>query len=167
MTCHPTHTQVIQKTKEQKAFEDDQAQERIDQDRKALRIDPRKIKRQHRWKLGHDPIDQDDHRNPDIAYLKLVPGDDPGDPDQRDELHGGPESGMVCPLPACDHKMNIVGEKTLMEIYTQPGVSVVNLDSMSPERKAEVEKTIVVVLACPMHPTQKMQLFEEALPDVW
>ena len=91
MSCHPSHTKPDPTDQEQQIIEERQRIERA-QDKP----DPRKIQRQHRWKLGHDPIDQDDHDNPDIAYLDIEYTGEPLEPNQLDQLEGGPDSGVPC-----------------------------------------------------------------------
>ncbi len=166
MTCHPSHTaeELADAKKLNTELKEAQADERIRQDRAALSIDPRKIQRHHRWKLGHDPSDQDDHRNPDIAYLKIEYGAEESDPDQLDELARIGESGVPCLRDICDEFMAIVGRKSQWDIYNHERTTVVNLDTMSEARKQELKEQMIVILACPQHPSVKTQWVEEFLP---
>lgn len=141
---------------------EDQKEELRKQQKKDLTIDPRKIKRQHRWKLGHDPSTQDEDDDPNVAFLEIeVIEGGPTEPDQREELTGGPPSGMPC--QRCGEMTVVAGRKSLKEIYDQPEVDLVNRDQMTKEDWKRIEETVIVVLACP-NCKHKYQWREEFLP---
>ncbi len=147
-SCHPSHSLIqAQERKEAKEKKQQDAQEQaLKQQQRDLSIDPRKIRRQHKWALGHDPIDSDDYHNPNIEYLD-IDYYEPTDPDQRDRLHGGPESGVPC--QRCGTMTRICGETNQWEIMNQEGVQIVNPESITDSRKKELQEEIVVILVCP------------------
>lgn len=57
----------------------------------------------------------------------------------------------------------MVGSMSVWEQYNQPDVSVVNLDSISEERKKELQEQCIVVLKCPSC-KHTYQWAEEFLP---
>lgn len=124
-----------------------EAQERtLDAQKKELMIDPRRIKRQHRWKLGHDPADQDDYDDPNVVYLNVEQHEEDNDPDQRHLLSGGPESGLAC--ERCGTMTHVVGEMSRWDIYNQPKVSLVNRDSLTEKRIEELKQEMICILKC-------------------
>ncbi|KKN83877.1 hypothetical protein LCGC14_0295300 [marine sediment metagenome] len=154
MSCHPTHFEsgpLPGKTEEEieKNWRDFKREDRVDS---------RAIRRQHRFKPGHEP----DFAEPDSGwrYVRIELEYD-AEPDQRDQLHGGPPSGLPC--EQCGTMTTICGEKTMWEVYTQPGVEVVNLESMTEARKKELQEMKVVILCCPQCKA-KSQWLEEFLP---
>jgi hypothetical protein len=93
-------------------------------------------------------------------YVKIELESNP-EPDQRDQLHGGPDSGLPC--ERCDTMTRVCGETTMWEIYNQPNVSVVNLDEITEGRRQELQEMQVVILVCPQC-KMKSQWLEEFLP---
>ncbi len=148
MSCHPSHTLIQQaQAREAKAKRQEQSTEQaIKQQKRDLTPNPRAIKRQHRWRLGHDPVDQDDYHDPNIEYLD-IDYYEPTDPDQRGRLQGGPESGVPC--QRCGTMTRICGETNQWEIMNQEGVQIVNPESITDSRKKELREEIVVILVCP------------------
>ncbi|KKL71308.1 hypothetical protein LCGC14_2096190 [marine sediment metagenome] len=153
ISCHPDHTTT----------QEDLDEERLQQDRKADAIDPRKIQRNWRWRLGHDPSDQDDHHDPNVAYLNIEHVGPETRPDQRDRLSGGPESGVPCHI--CGEGTRVCGSISQWDSYQDPKVDIVNLSEISEERKKELQETILVILCCPKC-NNKQQWLEDALPVV-
>lgn len=135
MTCHPSH-------------------------QKQAAPDPRAIKRQHRWKFGHDPHDDDATPESDWVYAHLEQ-ETQHIPDQRHLLKGGPESGMPC--PKCQEIMRVAGSMTAKEILEQDEVEVVNKDLMNEADWERLSKDVICVLVCPKC-QHKMQMREEFLP---
>ena len=159
-SCHPSHDLTNPTDQELQVQE-----ERERTEKKQLEVDPRKIQRQHRWKLGHDPVDSEDHDDPDVAYLKIEYTGEETEPDQLEELQGGPDSAMPCQIALdCDRMMKIVGRKSMWDVYMHPKVSVVNLDTMTEARKAELMETYLLILVCPDHTSQKIQMREDVVP---
>jgi hypothetical protein len=127
--------------------------------RKGDRVDPRSIRRHHKWKVGEEP----EYADPASGWVYQqieFEGEQP-DPDQRDLLHGGPPSGLPC--ERCETETNVCGESTMWDIYNQSGVSVVNLDDIDESRREELEEMRVVILVCP-ECKLKSQWLEEFLP---
>ena len=151
MSCHPDHTYK----------QEDLDQMREDQDKKDTRINPRAIRPQHRWKLGHSPVDQDDHADPNVAYLNIEYTGPETRPDQREQLSGGPETEVPCHV--CGELTRLCGSISQWDSYQDPKVDVVNLADISEERKKELQETILVILCCPKCKT-KQQWLEDALP---
>ena len=151
MSCHPDHTTT----------QEDIDEERLRLDRKADAIDPRKIKRQHRWRLGHDPSDQEDHADPNVAYLNIEYTGPETRPDQREQLSGGPETEVPCHV--CGELTRLCGSISQWDSYQDPKVDVVNLADISEDRKQELKDTKLVILCCPKCKT-KQQWLEDALP---
>jgi hypothetical protein len=140
MSCHPSHRSPEDLAQQQ--------QEQIDLRQKEQQHDPRKIHRQHRWRLGHDPAGQDDDDDPNIVYLKMDGREaPPTEPDQRHMLSGGELSGIPC--ERCGTETRITGEMSVWNIYHQPGVEVANLADITDARKKELQEQIIVVLKCP------------------
>ena len=135
--------------------------------KKADRVDPRAIRRQHRFKPGHEP----DFAEPDSGwiYLNLKIESPPSDPDQLEMLSGGPESGLPC--ERCGEMTRVVGRMSRWDIMNQddlagnPLVRPVNLEDIAPARRRELQKEFVVILACP-NCRKKYQWDEELLPKV-
>ena len=154
MSCHPSH-------KDPEALARQQQQE-LDRRRQEQRHDPRKIHRQHRWKLGHDPAGQDDDDDPNIVYLQMDGREaPPTEPDQLHMLSGGEESGIPC--EQCGTGTRIAGEMSVWDIYHQPGVEVTNMGDITDARRRELQEQIIVVLVCPTcH--KKYQFDSEFLP---
>ncbi len=140
MSCHPSHNDPEALARQQ--------QQELNRRRKEQRHDPRKIHRQHRWKLAHDPAGQDEDDDPNVVYLKMDGREaPPTEPDQRHMLGGGTPSGIPC--ERCGTETSIVGEMSVWDIYHQPGVEVTNLADMTDERRRELQEQIIVVLKCP------------------
>ena len=136
MSCIPSHLS-----------REDEIAQRLQREKRDLAIDPRKIRRQHRWKLGHDPADPDtDGADPNVRYI-TIDYYDPLIPDQRGKLTGGPVSGMPC--AKCGGMTNIVGHMTKADILRQPEVGIANLDDITKERWKELEADEILVLGCP------------------
>lgn len=132
MACHPSH----------------EKERLLEQQKRDLRIDPRKIQRQHRWKLGTDPADPDADPDSGYTYLNIEwveAGETP--PDQRHLLGGGPGSGFPC--ERCGQETRIVAERSAKEILEQPEVGLVNAEQMRKEDWERLEGTKIVVLGCP------------------
>lgn len=148
MSCHPSHTLIQQEqARERKVKKREEYQERaLKQEKHDLTPNPRAIKRQHRWRLGHDPADQDDYHDPNVEYLNIEYGEQP-DPDQRDKLHGGEESGIPC--QRCGTMTRICGETSQWEIMNQEGVQIVNRESISEARQKELLEETILILCCP------------------
>jgi hypothetical protein len=153
-SCHPTHWEsgpLPGKT-------DEEITRNWEQFRKEDEVNPRAIRRQHRWKAGHEP----DYLEPESGWKYVqIELESNADPDQRDELHGGPESGLPC--SRCNTMTNVCGETTMWDIYNQENVSVVNLDDMTDSRRSELREMSVVILCCP-ECKLKSQWLEEFLP---
>ena len=98
----------------------------------------REVTKQHRWKHGHDPEDDEDSRNPDIVYVDLQPTVAPKI-DQRSLLHGGPETPFPC--ETCGTLLRAVAEKTVEEVLAPIGYKP------PPGTRAPKEK--IVALVCP------------------
>lgn len=140
MSCHPSHQDPEDLARQQ--------QQELDRRRKEQQYDPRKIHRQHRWKLGHDPAGQDDDDDPNVVYLQMNGREaPPTEPDQLDMLSGGEPSGVPC--EQCGTDTRIAGEMSVWDIYHQPGVEVANLKDITDARRRELQKQIIVVLKCP------------------
>ncbi len=86
---------------------------------------------------------------------------EPQYPDQREELTGGPESGVPC--DRCNSVTTVCGSRSMWDIYNQPGVEVVNLADISESRQKELKDMRVVILVCPQCKL-KTQWLEEFLP---
>lgn len=127
--------------------------------RKADRVDPRAIRRQHKFKPGHEP----DFDEPESGwkYVDVQFEGEQADPDQRDLLHGGPPVEMDC--ERCGTQLHLVGEKTQWEIMTQALVGIANLDDITEERKKVLQEEIIVILACP-NCLMKYQWMKDLLP---
>lgn len=164
MSCSDAHTRrLIQRAERARRLREEQERTSA-QLRRSLLIDPRKIRRQHRWKLGHDPADQDEYDDPNVSYIQFGGREaPPTPPDQRDLLHGGPESGYPC--GRCSTMTRVCGRMTVWEMYTQPGVELVNIDTISEQRRQELQKEWMVILVCP-DCQEKTQWLEEFLPVV-
>ncbi len=162
MTCHPSHTLIEQEqAREKKAKKREEYREKaLKQEKHDLTPNPRAIKRQHKWVLGHDPADQDDYHDPNVEYLDIEYYE-PSDPDQRDRLYGGPESGIPC--HRCNTMTRICGETNQWEVMNQPGVQIVNRESISEARQKELLEEIIVILVCPQC-YAKFQWLAELLP---
>ena len=112
--------------------------------------------------MGHDPSSQDEDDDPNSAFLELeVIEGGPTEPDQRDELTGGPSSGMPC--QRCGEMTVVAGKKSLKEIYDQPEVDLVNRDQLTAKDLKRIKETIIVILVCPSC-KHKYQWREEFLP---
>ena len=139
MSCHPSHDPEALAR---------QQQEELDRRKQEQRYDPRKIHRQHRWKLGHDPAGQDDDDDPNVVYLQMDGREaPPTEPDQRHMLSGGQESGVPC--EQCGTNTRITGEMSVWDIYHQPEVTVANLEDITDDRRRQLQEQIIVVLKCP------------------
>lgn len=139
MTCHPSHDPETLAR---------QQQDELDRRKQEQRYDPRKIHRQHRWKLGHDPAGQDDDDDPNVVYLQMDGREAlPTEPDQLHMLSGGEESGVPC--EQCGTITRITGEMSVWDIYQQPEVTVANLEDITDERRRQLQEQIIVVLVCP------------------
>lgn len=161
-SCHPTHWEgapdTVHNTPEdiERNWADFKKQDRID---------PRAIRRQHRFKPGHEP----DYAHPDSGwvYLNLKFEGEPGEPDQRDLLHGGPPAGMNC--ERCGEELHVVGRMSKWDIMNQddaagnPLVRPINLEEITTARKRELQKEFVAILACP-NCRKKYQWDEALLP---
>lgn len=148
--CHPSHTASEREKKlEARAKRYREEQERtFDQQKRDLARDPRKIQVQHRWKLGHNPADQDDYDDPNVTYVKFDGREaPPTEPDQLNLLHGGPPVAMNC--ERCGDQLHAVGEMSSWGQMTQDGVVLVNKDKITAARKRELQEEIIVILACP------------------
>jgi hypothetical protein len=154
MSCHPTHFEAPPLPN----VPEEQVEKNWEEFRKEDRVDPRAIRRQHRFKPGHEP----DYLEPESGwkYVRLEQESD-AEPDQLDLLTGGPESGLPC--ERCGTMTVVGGETTMWEIYQQENVSVVNIDDITESRRQELQETIVVILVCP-ECKLKTQWLEEFLP---
>ncbi|KKK93208.1 hypothetical protein LCGC14_2695170 [marine sediment metagenome] len=162
MSCHPSHEDRSKKVEEKAKRLQEEQERTLKQQKRDLSIDPRKIRRQHRWSLGHDPADQDEYDDPNLVYIKLDGREaPPTEPDQRDMLSGGPPSGMDC--EKCGTETRVVGSMSVWEQYQQREVSVVNLEDISEARKKELQEQRIVVLKCPQC-LHTYQWFQELLP---
>lgn len=153
-SCHPSHWEgppLPGKT-------DEEVTRAWEQFKKEDRIDPRAIRRQHRFKPGHEP----DFLEPSSGwkYMKIELESD-ADPDQLDMLHGGPAVNMNC--ERCGTQLHAVGEMTQWDIMTQALVSIANLEDITEERKKVLQEEIIVILACP-DCKSKYQWLKEFLP---
>lgn len=155
MSCHPTHVEGPPAPN----VSEEERERSWEEFRKDDRVDPRAIRRQHRFKPGHEP----DYADPASGwkYLEVKFEGEPADPDQRDQLHGGPPSGLNC--ERCGEETRVVGSMSVWEQYQQTGVEVVNLPNISEQRKKELQQQRIVVLKCP-HCLKTYQWDEELLP---
>ena len=104
-------------------------------------VDPRAIRRQHRWKPGHEP----DYPEPDSGFVTLeldYTESTPTPPDQKTGLGGGPESGMPCWKCGFD-SMRIVAKKPPSHILNDSDYNV------NPDKVTIEDSDAVVLLACP------------------
>lgn len=160
-SCHPCHLEgpadTVHNTPEQ-------IERNWEEFKKADQVDTRAIRRQHRFKPGHGPHDDNPHEPWATLNLKFDP---PHEPDQRHLLSGGPESGVPC--PRCDTMTRIAGEMSRWEIMNQfdpeQGIDVrpANVARISEARKKDLQKEMIVVLACPQC-YLKLQFDAELLP---
>lgn len=163
-SCHPTHilepADTVHNTPEQI---ERNWQEFFKQDR----VDPRAIRRQHRWKFGHEP--DYDHPDSGWVYLNLKVESPPSDPDQRGLLTGGPESGLPC--ERCGEMTRVAGRMSVWDMMHQvdaasnPLVHLVNEEDITETRRHELQQEFIVILACP-NCRLKWQWREEFLPKV-
>ncbi len=155
MTCHPTHFE----SGPLPSVSEEQVAKNWEEFRKEDRVDPRSIRRQHKFKPGHEP----DYAEPDSGwkYVDVQFDGEEADPDQRDMLRGGPAIEMDC--ERCGHELHVVGSMSTWDVMNQPGVSLANRDSISDSRKKELQEEKVVILACPTCKL-KWQWLEELLP---
>lgn len=163
MSCIPSH-----KTSEQLRI--DAQEQALEQQKRDLRINPRAIRRQHSWKLGHDPADEEDHDDPSVTYID-IDWYNPKDPDQRKLLTGGPVSGMPCQKVSeitggvCGEMTRIAGQMSRADIMRQPDVGIVNLDDIDDKRWDELEAEYVIALVCPRCDTV-IQMEEMFVPAI-
>jgi len=155
LSCHPTHPESGPAPN----VSDEEREKNWADFKKADSVDPRAIRRQHKWKVGHEP----DYMEPDSGwvYQKIEFTGEESEPDQLHLLHGGPPSGLPC--ERCNTETNVVGETTMWEIYTQPGVEIANMDTIDEARRQELREMRVVILACP-ECKLKIQFLEEFIP---
>ena len=101
-SCHPVHFEG----KPAPGVSDEQRERNWATFFKENAVDPRAIKRHHKWKPGHEP----DHEHPDSGWrtLNIKWEGEKAPPDQRHLLKGGPESGIPC--EQCNEMTRIVGE---------------------------------------------------------
>lgn len=157
-SCHPTHFEGPRLP----GKSDQEVEEAWKEFKKMDEIDPRAIKRQHRFTIGQHPQDEDADPNSGVTYFKIEGTKaGPTEPDQRGELAGGPTSGMPC--QRCGEMTVVAGRKSLKDIYDQPEVDLVNRDQMTKEDWKRIEETVILVLACP-NCKAKYQWREEFLP---
>ena len=126
---------------------------------KPPQIDPRAVRRIHKWKFGHDPADPDTHEDSGWVYATIEPST-PSEPNQRYLLSGGEDSGFPC--TNCQTMTKIAGEKTLKWMLEQKGVDLANPDDVDWKR---AEETVILILACPKC-EQLFQFFREFVPKV-
>lgn len=157
MSCHPSH--VIGPA-DRVHNTDEEIEKNWAEFKKADKVDPRAIRRQHKFKPGHGPHD-DNPDDPWITQIIKFEGEE-ADPDQRDLLHGGPPVKIDC--EQCGDQLHAVGEMSTWQIMTQSGVSLANLDRITEARKKELQAEIVVILACPTC-KQKFQWLKDFLPQ--
>jgi hypothetical protein len=69
----------------------------------------------------------------------------PTDPDQRNLLTGGPDTGHTC-LRCKNNTYRIAAERDMAWVANQPGVEIVNKDDLDME---ELAKDSIVIWACP------------------
>lgn len=156
MSCHPAH---VTGPPDRVHNTEEEIEKNWAEFRKADEVDSRAIRRQHKFKPGHGPHDDNPHDPWTTLNIKFE--GEHADPDQRDQLSGGPPSGLPC--EQCGTMTTVCGEKTMWEVYSQPGVEVVNLESMTAARKKELQEMKVVILCCPQCKA-KSQWLEEFLP---
>jgi len=124
---------------------------------KSPQIDPRAVRRIHKWKFGHDPQDPDTHEDSGWIYATIDPAT-PTEPNQRYLLSGGPKSGFPC--IDCQTMTIIAGEQTLKWMLEQRGVDLVNPEDVNWE---QAEKTVILILVCPKC-ERLFQFFKEFTP---
>lgn len=154
MSCHPLHFDgppLPGKTDEEvtRAWEEFKKEDQVDR---------RAIRRQHRFKPGHEP----DFYEPEsgVVYTNYR-HEEEKEPDQRDMLSGGPPSGFPC--ERCGTETVVAGSMSVWDQYQQSEVSVVNLSSITEARKRELQEERVLVLKCPSC-FKTYQWAEEFLP---
>lgn len=122
-------------------------------------IDPRAVRRIHKWKWGHDPADPDTHEDSGWVYATIEPST-PTEPNQRYLLSGGPPSGFPC--INCQTMTIIAGEQTLKWMLEQRGVDLVNPEDVNWE---QAERTVILILICPKC-ERLYQFYKEMVPRV-
>ena len=153
-SCHPSHFE----SGPLPSVPEEEVEHNWKEFHKEDRIDPRAIKRQHKFKPGHEP----DFLEPSSGwkYVKIEQESD-AEPDQRDMLGGGPPSGLDC--ERCGEETRVVGSMSVWEQYQQKEVDVVNIKDISEERKKELQEQRLTILKCPSC-FHTYQWFEEFLP---
>ena len=118
--------------------------------KKEDRVNPRAIRRQHRFKPGHGPHDDNPH---EPWRTLLIKPETPREPDQRHLLTGGPESGVPC--SRCGEMTRVAGKMSRWDVMTQQdpdrGIDVrpIDTESISESRRKELRKEFIVALKCP------------------
>lgn len=112
----------------------------------------REITKQHKWKHGHDPADDEDSRDPNIVYINLEQVEAPKI--ERPIFSGGPETPFLC--ETCGTKLRAVASRTVRDVLKPLGY------------KGNIKEKIVA-LVCPNDkPDQRhkfMQMRESFLQE--
>jgi predicted RNA-binding Zn-ribbon protein involved in translation (DUF1610 family) len=121
--------------------------------------DRREIDRHFKWEWGHDPNDPDTHPDSGWNYFK-VEHYTPTEPDQRNLLTGGPDTGYTCQRCG-NNTYRIAAERTLDWVLSQPEVEIVG-------EKPDMEKLkqrAIVIWACPSC-SHRVQWRKDMMPQL-
>ena len=110
-------------------------------DKKPKQVDPRAIRRQHKWRFGHDPRDDDATPESGWKYIRWDPYTETP-PNQIKEVVGGPEA-FEC--DRCHAMMRIVAKKKPTEIIENS--DVIRLGEQVDVAKVNTDD--VYLVACP------------------
>lgn len=101
--------------------------------------DPRQIDRHHHWKHGHDPSDDDAQLGSPYEYIKLERQNAVAPVTGREELRGGPESGVKC--LNCGTMTRIAADRTVEQMLKATGYV--------PPAGTVAPKDRIYILVCP------------------
>ena len=114
----------------------------------------RTLRKQHHWKSGHDPADDDAHPDSGWEYTKLVEEEQrPQGPKVTGTM--GPEAGMPCFQDGCNNPMRVIQGFEVEEILGY----LEGVDLVIPKVEDRV-----MMLACTGRETHYIQMRESLLP---
>lgn len=146
MTCFPEHFDS-----DKPILPPDVSEQVWKEYKRRIAVDPRAIRRQHRFPFNQHPQDDDATPESGWIYYKIEPYT-PTIPDDRKQFRGGPESGLPCFCvhhPHCNEMTRIVEDMSAWELVQRfhGPVDVINrLDASAIER---YKKMRIAILVCP------------------